>query len=133
VPLIGYIAAGEPIPVPSADTWDNLAAGETLELTEELVGAREGVYALKVKGDSMVDALVNDGDIVLMQQVSTANDGDMVAVWLKVEREVTLKRLYREGNRVRLQPANNQMQPLYVDAANVEIQGRVIGVIRQTV
>ena len=132
VPLIGYIAAGEPIPVPSAETWDDVASSETLEITEELVGRRKGVYALIVKGNSMVDALINDGDIVLMQHTNTADDGEMVAAWLKAEKEVTLKKLYREGDRVRLQPANTQMQPLYVDTDNVEVQGRVIGIIRQT-
>ena len=133
VPLIGYIAAGQPIPVPSAETWDDVASSEALELTEELVGGREGVYALRVKGDSRVDALINDGDIVLMQHTNTADDGELAAAWLKAEKEVTLKKLYREGDRVRLQPANTQMQPLYVDTDNVEVQGRVIGVIRQLV
>lgn len=130
VPVIGYIAAGEPVPVPSADTWDNPAI-ETLALPREFVRGREGVYALRVKGNSMVDALINDNDIVLMQQVSTAENGEMVAVWLKAEREVTLKKLYREQGYVRLQPANIQMQPIYVQPDNVDIQGKVIGVLRQ--
>lgn len=128
VPVIGTIAAGEPIPVPAADTW-NTTPSEVLELTEELTRGK-AVYALKVKGSSMIDALINDGDIVLMEQVSTAQTGDMVAVWLKAEKEATLKKLYPEGHRIRLQPANSQMPPLYVAPENVEIQGRVIGVIR---
>ncbi len=130
VPVIGYIAAGEPIPVPDADTWNSLAI-ETLSLPRELTRGRERVFALRVKGTSMLDALINDGDLVVMQQVNTADNGDTVAVWLKAEREVTLKRLYREKGRLRLQPANNQLQPIYADPANVEIQGKVIGVIRQ--
>ncbi len=131
VPVIGQIAAGEPIPVPTADTWDVAASSETLEVTEDLTQGREGVYALKVKGTSMVDALINDGDIVLMQYVNTVENGEMAAIWLRAEKEVTLKKVYSEPGRIRLQPANSQMQPVYVEPDNVEIQGRVIGVIRQ--
>jgi repressor LexA len=131
VPVIGLIAAGEPIPVPDADTWSNVAWAEAVELSRDLIQSREGIYALRVKGDSMIDALINDGDLVLMQQVSDADDGDMVAAWLKAEREVTLKKFYREGNRICLQPANSQMQPIYLKPEGVEIQGRVTCVIRQ--
>jgi repressor LexA len=130
VPVIGYIAAGEPIPVPTSDTWDTEAM-DTIEVSSGLTQGRDGVYALKVKGTSMVDALVNDGDIVLMQQANTAEDGDMVAAWLKADGEATLKKLYRERSRIRLQPANSQMRPIYVSPEDVEVQGKVIGVIRQ--
>jgi len=133
VPIIGQIAAGEPIPVPTADSWDVTATSETLEVTEDLTRGREGVYALKVKGSSMVDALVNDGDFVLMEYVNSVENGEMAAIWLKVEKEATLKKFYAESGRVRLQPANSQMEPMYVDPDNVEIQGRVIAVIRQLV
>ncbi len=131
VPIIGQIAAGEPIPVPTPDTWDVTASSETLEVTEDLTQGREGVYALKVKGSSMMDALINDGDIVLMQYVEVVENGQMAAIWLKAENEATLKKFYAEAGRIRLQPANSQMQPLYVEPDNVEIQGRVIAVIRQ--
>lgn len=131
VPVIGTIAAGEPIPVPAPDTWDVAAVSETMGVSPELTRGREGVYALRVKGMSMVDALINDGDIVLMQQVSTVENGEMAAVWLRAEKEATLKKVYVEPDRVRLQPANSQMKPLYEPPENVEIQGRVIGVIRQ--
>jgi repressor LexA len=130
VPVIGNIAAGEPIPVPTNDTWRTVWS-ETLDLPREMVKTKERVYALRVKGNSMMDALIGDGDLVLMQQVSTADDGDMVAAWLKSEEEATLKKLYREPGRIRLQPANSQMQPIYVDPDNLEIQGKVICVIRQ--
>ena len=133
VPIIGQIAAGQPIPVPTADTWDVAASSETLEVTKDLTGGREGVYALKVKGSSMVDALVNDGDFVLMEYVNSVENGEMAAIWLKAEKEATLKKFYAEPGRVRLQPANSQMEPIYVDPDNVEIQGRVIAVIRQLV
>ncbi len=131
VPIIGQISAGEPIPVPTPDTWDVTASSETLEMTEDLTRGREGVYALKVKGSSMVDALINDGDIVLMQYVNVVENGETAAIWLKAEKEVTLKKVYREPGRIRLQPANSQMKPLYTEPDNVEIQGRVIAVIRK--
>jgi repressor LexA len=81
----------------------------------------------------MVDALVNDGDFVLMEYVNLVENGEMAAIWLKAEKEATLKKFYAEPGRVRLQPANSQMQPIYVEPDNVEIQGRVIAVIRQLV
>ena len=133
VPIIGQIAAGEPIPVPTPDTWDITASSDTLEVAENLTRGKEGVYALKVKGSSMVDALINDGDIILMQSVNMVENGEMAAIWLKAEKEATLKKVYAEPDRIRLQPANSQMQPIYAVPDNVEIQGRVIAVIRQLV
>lgn len=130
VPIIGQIAAGQPIPVPTADTWDNLDYSESLEVTRDMIGGRQNVYGLRVKGSSMIDALVNDGDIVLMETASSAENGDMVAAWLKREQEATLKRFYQESGRIRLQPANEAMAPIYTDPANVEVQGKVIGAIR---
>jgi repressor LexA len=133
VPVIGQIAAGEPIPVPTPDTWDVVASSEVMEVPRGLTRGREGVYALKVKGSSMVDALINDGDIILMQHVNVVENGEMAAIWLKEEKEATLKKFYAEDGRIRLQPANSQMQPIYVEPDNVEVQGRVIAVIRQLV
>jgi len=133
VPIIGQIAAGKPIPVPTPDTWDVTASAETLEVTEDLTRGGEGVYALKVKGSSMVDALINDGDIILMQYVNVVENGEMAAVWLKAEKEVTLKKVYIEPGRIRLQPANSQMKPIYTEPDNIEIQGRVMAIIRQLV
>ena len=133
VPIIGQIAAGEPIPVPTPDTWDVAASSETMEVTEDLARGREGVYALKVKGSSMVDALINDGDIVLMEYVNVVENGEMAAIWLRAEKEATLKKVYSEPGRIRLQPANSQMKPIYVEPDNIEIQGRVITVIRQLI
>ncbi|MBN2238164.1 MAG: transcriptional repressor LexA [Dehalococcoidales bacterium] len=131
VPVIGQIAAGEPIPVPSADTWDTVSSADTLDIPEELTKGKKEVYALKVKGTSMIDALINDGDTVLMQAVNVVENGEMAAVWLRSEKEVTLKKLYRERDRIRLQPANSQMEPIYSEPDNVEVQGKVIAVIRQ--
>jgi repressor LexA len=130
VPIIGQIAAGQPIPVPTADTWSNIDYSESIEVTRDMVGNRRNVYGLRVKGTSMIDALVNDGDIVLMEAATTADNGDMVAAWLKREQEATLKRFYHESGRIRLQPANQTMAPIYTDPANVEVQGKVLGAIR---
>lgn len=133
VPLLGQIAAGEPIPVPEPDTWDTAASAEILELPQNLTRNLKGVYALRVKGLSMVDALIDDGDIVLMQYVNTVENGEMAAIWFKAEKETTLKKVYVEPGRVRLQPANSQMQPIYAEPDNIEIQGRVIAIIRHLV
>jgi repressor LexA len=128
IPIVGVIAAGEPIPVP--DTG-NIIPNEGLEVSEELVRGKQDIYALRVRGDSMLDALIGDGDIVLMDYGNSAENGDMVAVWLKAEQEVTLKRFFAEPNRIRLEPANSQMKPIYTTPDNVEIQGRVVAVIRR--
>ena len=129
VPLLGTIAAGEPIPVPAPETWASRAI-ETLELSNEVTQGKD-VYALKVKGTSMIDALIDNGDIILVEPVNTAENGDMVAVWLKDEQEVTLKKIYVEPGQVCLKPANKLMEPIYQRPENIEIQGRVIGVIRK--
>ena len=133
VPVIGQIAAGEPIPVPAPDTWDVTASSETMDIPEDMTKGKSDIYALKVKGQSMIDALINDGDTVLMQHVNVVENGEMAAVWLKAEKEVTLKKLYREKGRIRLQPANSQMEPIYAEPDNVEVQGKVIAVIRQMI
>ena len=130
VPLVGVIAAGSPIPVPQAEGW-RTAPWEYVEVPAEFIRGRGEVFALRVKGESMLDALVADGDIIVLQAASSAQDGEMVAVWLKKEGEVTLKKFYREGARVRLQPANSSMPPIYVKTRNVEIQGKVIGLLRR--
>jgi len=131
VPIIGLIAAGKPIPVPDADAWDTSNTVDTIEVCRDLIRGRQGVYALRVKGTSMIDALINAGDIVLMQSTGSVENGEMAAVWLKSEKEVTLKRFYAEKGHIRLQPANSQMKPIMAAADNVEVQGRVIAVIRQ--
>lgn len=129
IPLLGYIAAGEPIPVPDANF--SPFGYETIDLTRHILREQEGIYALKVKGNSMIDALVHDGDIVIMRHQQEANNGEMVAVRLKENNETTLKRFYLEGERVRLQPANPTMEPIYAHPADVEVQGKVVLVIRQ--
>jgi len=130
VPLLGTIAAGSPIPVPAPDSWTTTPE-ETLQLTGELTQGKKDIYALKVKGTSLIDAFVDDGDIVIIQQATTVEDGELAAVWLKNQQEVTLKKIYREKGRIRLQPANKTMQPMYFAPEEVEIQGKVIAVLRK--
>jgi repressor LexA len=126
VPIIGTIAAGQPIPVP---TMDNVDFDNTLDVSPDLTRGRENVFALKVRGTSMIDALVNDGDIVILEQTAAADDGDMVAAWLEKENEATLKKYYREGDRIRLQPANSTMKPIFTSPDNVKVQGKVLATI----
>jgi repressor LexA len=126
VPVVGQIAAGQPIDVPAPDSWLRQEFEEDIEVPDEVIHGRDNVFALRVKGTSMIDALVNDGDLVVMEQSSAAQDGDMVAVWLKDRQETTLKKIYFEGERVRLQPANVTMEPIYARAEDVEVQGRVL-------
>jgi len=129
VPLLGRIVAGMPVPGPESVPLD---AAESIALTRDIVQEQGPIYALEVKGDSMIDALIHDGDIVIMKHQNEARNGELVAAWLKAEKEITLKRFYRErGDRVRLQPANPTMKPIFVKASNLEIQGKVIAVIRQ--
>jgi len=130
MPLLGTIAAGKPIPAPTADTWHNVAI-DTIDVPADLLPREVEVYALKVKGTSMIDALVDDGDIVILKNANTAEDGEMVAVWLKDRQEVTLKKIYQESDHLRLQPANRGMEPIYCQPQNVEIQGKVIAVLRK--
>ncbi len=131
VPIIGAIAAGSPMPVPEAAQWAAEDV-ETVSLPPELTPRQtEGLYALRVKGYSMIDALIDDGDLVVMEQTSNVENGRMAAVRLKLENETTLKRIYREGDRIRLQPANVQMEPIVVPADNVEVHGKVVAVIRR--
>lgn len=132
VPLVGRIFASEPVPVPGTDS-PIFDADEAIELTRELLPAQhEGLFALEVRGDSMIDAMVNDGDIVVMRQVKEWANGDMVAVWLRDKEETTLKHIYREGARVRLQPANPTMEPIMIhDPSTLEVQGKVVMVVRQ--
>jgi repressor LexA len=129
IPVLGTIAAGSPIPVPGSDSWHSESLG-TIDITDEFISG-ENLFALKVKGQSMIDALIDDGDIVIMQSTNSADNGDMVAAWLKDRQEVTLKKFYNEKTKIRLQPANTQMQPIYAKPENVEIQGKVKGVIRK--
>ena len=130
VPLLGVITAGQPLPDPE-DTSSESA--EMIDVPPDIAPPEKltDVYALRVRGHSMIDALIDDGDIVLLRYQQTAENGQMVAARLQEENSVTLKKFYKDGNRVRLQPANVTMDPIFTDAANVRIEGRVVGVLRQ--
>ncbi len=120
LPLFGYIAAGRPLEVDVSD--------ETIAVPEHLTTRGEN-YVLKVRGDSMVEDGILDGDLVIIARRDEAHNGDMVVA--NVSGEVTLKRLYREGERVRLQPANSMMGPIYAAARDVAVQGIVVGLMRR--
>ena len=126
---LGLISAGTPIA--AVGEQDNPFAGETLSLTRDLVPDTANIYALQVKGDSMIDALVHDGDWVIIKYQNTAERGDMVVAWITDREETTLKYYHPEGARVRLQPANPAYEPIYVLAERLEIQGKVVAVVRQ--
>jgi repressor LexA len=104
---------------------------DMIQLSPELApGGGQSLFALRVKGHSMVDALINDGDIVVLRHQETCENGETVAVWLRDEKETTLKKFYLEGDRVRLQPANVTMDPIFTSADNIDIQGKLVSVVR---
>lgn len=134
IPLLGRIAAGELMPVPSSD-FSYYDPESAVEITRSMLPAREkgdDLFALEVKGTSMIDAMVNDGDIVIMKPAHEAHNGEMVAIWINDKDETTLKYFYRENGGVRLQPANPTMNPIFIkDPTTLEIKGKVVMVIRQ--
>jgi repressor LexA len=129
VPILGHIAAGEPIQV---EPRDSVNPEDWIEIAGGLLGSNEELFALRVRGNSMIDASVLDGDIVILRHQQTANDGEMVAAWIEGDEETTLKYLYREGKNVRLQPANPnpEYRPIIRPASKVRINGKVVSVIR---
>jgi repressor LexA len=124
VPVYGTIAAGTPIDVPGDRDPE-----EYVEVGPEVLGGRQNVFALRVKGDSMIDDGIFDGDTVILEAAQTAENGETVAAWLLGEEATTLKRFYREGERVRLQPKNPRLAPIYVDAEDVQVQAKLIASI----
>jgi repressor LexA len=133
VPIAGRIVASAPLPMPTSDL-SYYDAEASVDIARSLLPTRDvsDLFALEVSGDSMVDAMINDGDIVVMKKAQSANNGEMVAVWLDDKDETTLKYFYKEANRIRLQPANPYMGPIYVeDPKSLRIMGKVVMVIRQ--
>jgi repressor LexA len=122
LPLLGRVAAGTPI--------EAVQSTETIFVPEDMVG-KKSTYVLQVKGDSMIEEQIRDGDYVIVEDRTTARDGEMVIALIEGE-NVTLKKLFREGGgKVRLQPANSRMKPIFVDQDDVRVQGVVIGVLRK--
>ena len=121
LPLLGHVAAGVPI--------EAVVSSETVSVPEDLVGKRD-TYALRVRGESMIDEQIRDGDVVIVEDRKTAENGETVIALLQGS-DVTLKKFYRDNGRIRLQPANDSMRPLVVDPDQVQVQGVVIGVMRR--
>jgi repressor LexA len=134
IPILGPIAAGLPIQVPSPGETYIGEEIDGVDVARSLLPVGEkgsDLFALKVQGNSMIDAMVNDGDIVIMKKTEQARNGEMVAVWLPAKDETTLKYFYKEKDRYRLQPANPTMGPIYVNKSEpLEIKGKVVMVIR---
>jgi repressor LexA len=122
LPLLGRVAAGSPI--------EAISSSETVFVPEDMVGRRD-TYVLQVKGESMIDEQIRDGDYVIVEDRTSVRDGEMVIALVGGD-SVTLKKLYREGEgRIRLQPANRRMKPIFVDQDDLRVQGVVIGVLRK--
>jgi repressor LexA len=122
LPMLGYVAAGMPI--------EAVAGNETISVPDSLVAGKRDTYVLRVRGESMIDEQIRDGDWVVVEDRKTADNGEMV-IALVDGQDVTLKKFYKESNRIRLQPANPTMQPIYVDPDGIQIQGVVVGVMRK--
>ena len=124
--VLGIVEAGFPSPA-EEELLD------TMSLDEYLISNKEATFILQVSGNSMIDDLINDGDIVILRNDTTVNNGDTVAAWIKDKRATTLKRIFQlpGSSTIRLQPANPSMQPFEEPADNVEVQGKVICVIRR--
>ena len=122
LPLLGYVAAGAPI--------EAVATAESIAVPEALITGKRDTYVLRVRGDSMIDEQIRDGDWVVVEDRRSADNGEMV-IALVDGQDATLKKFFKENGRVRLQPANPTMQPIMVDPDNVQIQGVVVGVMRK--
>jgi len=123
IPLMGMIAAGGPI--------EAVRNPETIEVPRNMLLSGSNYYALKVTGRSMIEEGISDGDVVIVREQSTVDDGEKAVAYMPDRNEVTLKKIYREKNRIKLVPANKYMHPFY--EKNVEIQGKVVGVLRKEI
>jgi repressor LexA len=133
IPVMGRIVAGKPIPVPASD-FNYVDAETSVEIARSMLPTRDisNLFALEVKGDSMIDAMVNDGDYVILRPAVEAQNGEMVAIWLPDENETTLKYFYKEKDGYRFQPANPNYKPIHRKKnERVEIRGKVVMVVRQ--
>jgi repressor LexA len=136
IPILGPIAAGIPLPeLQPGVTYTTDSEADAVAIARSLLPSKEkgdGLYALQVQGDSMIDAMINDGDIVVMKPANEARNGEMVAVWLPNNNEATLKYFFKEKDRYRLQPANPTMKAIYIKKTEpLEIKGKVVMVIRR--
>lgn len=131
VPWLGQIVAGQPTPVPG--DFSEFDEETAVAVPPSLISEKDptNLFALTVSGHSMIDAMIDDGDTVILRRQEIARNGEMVAVWLNERGETTLKHFFDEGAKVRLQPANPYMDPIYVDKDKVQIQGKVLAVLRK--
>ena len=123
IPLMGLISAGGPI--------EAIRDPQPIEVPRNMLSSGENYYALKVSGRSMIEEGISDGDIVIIHEQQTVDDGEKAVAYMPDRNEVTLKKIYREKDRIRLVPANKYMEPFY--ETNVEIQGKVVGVLRKEI
>lgn len=136
IPILGPIAAGIPLPeLQPGVSYTTDSEADAVAIARSLLPSKEkgdNLYALRVQGESMIDAMINDGDIVVMKQANEARNGEMVAVWLPNNNEATLKYFFKEKDRYRLQPANPTMKAIYIKKTEpLEIKGKVVMVIRR--
>ncbi len=133
VPILGNVVASNPVNVGELHTWNG--AREWIDVSPSLLGDVENPYALRVQGDSMIDAHILDNDVVVMGPAHAVRNGDLVGAWLQDDDEMTLKRYFREGDMVRLQPSspNPEHRPIVRPTSQVRIQGKVLAVVRTMV
>jgi len=129
VPVLGTITAGQPFPLIEDDRWD-LSEMDMIDLPDNFSYIEDKIFALKVSGYSMVDALIGDGDTVILEKTNIAKNGDMVAAKINSENETTLKRIYNEGTLTRLQPENPLMDPFFYPSKDISVLGKVVAVWR---
>jgi repressor LexA len=134
IPVLGRIFASAPTLLPGTDGFSVITPETFVDVARSMLPAREKtdeLFALEVRGDSLIDAMVNDGDIVIMKPIKEVRNGELVAIWLADKEETTLKYFYLENGKVRLQPANPEMKPIIIDdPTHVQVQGKVVMVIR---
>ena len=114
VPLLGKIAAGKPINIPTESSTEDYT--NVIELSRDQIGAKTDLFALQIKGNSMIDALIQDGDIIILERTNQFDNGDMVAVWIKSDNSTTFKRIYKLDNKIKLEPMNKKMKSFYIDS-----------------
>tara|TARA_Y100000817_G_scaffold134312_1_gene105218 strand:+ start:4742 stop:5389 length:648 start_codon:yes stop_codon:yes gene_type:complete len=129
VPVLGTITAGQPFPMVEDSRWD-VDELESIDLPDNFSYIEDKIFALKVSGYSMVDALIGDGDTIILEKTNKALNGEMVAAKINSENETTLKRIFIEGNNTRLQPENPLMDSMYFPSKDVSILGKVVAVWR---
>lgn len=130
IKILGRIQAGQPIPIPASD-FNHYDPNSTIEMPAALANIQGELFALEVKGDSMRDMLISEGDIVILRRTEQAQNGQIIAAWIKQNSETTLKKYYLENGHVRLQPANPLYSALIFSPADIEIQGQVVMLIRE--